>query len=375
MKRKFSTNSLMTFEFDFVLCICTVLISIIGLFAVYSATRSLGTNTNIIIQSSAFALGLILLVLACFFDYEQYIHIIKYIFIVCILLLISVLLIGQTGGWGARSWIRIGPVGIQPSEFVKAGFIITFSYHLSKVGDSINKPLILLGIAMHCIAPIILIMLQPDMGTMLVFVFMFLVMLFCAKISFKYIIPAIACGAVSIPVIYSFFLSEYQKQRIRVFLNPELDPLNAGYNVIQSKIAIGSGGLFGSGYLQGTQNQLGYLPTKYTDFIFSTIAEEAGFIGAAAVIVLLFIIIFRIFRIAKKADNLFGRYLCIGIGAMLLFHTFENIGMCMGIMPVTGIPLPFISYGGSSLVTNLFCVGIALSVSYHNKPRSIFEVY
>jgi len=375
LKRRFSTNSLMTFEFDFVLFFCTVILSVIGLFAVYSATRSLGTNSNIIIQSVAFALGMILLISACFFDYEQYIPLAKYIFIGCVGLLILVLIIGIAGGWGARSWLRIGAFSIQPSELAKAGFIITFSYHLSKVGDSINKPLMLVGLALHCIVPVILIMLQPDMGTTLVFIFTFLVMLFTAKLSYKIILPALGLGIVSVPVIYSFFLSEYQKRRIEVFLNPELDPLKDGYNVIQSKIAVGSGGFTGNGYMEGTQNQLSYLPTKYTDFIFSTIAEEAGFIGAAIVIILLLIIILRCFRTAKKADNLFGRYVCTGIGAMLLFHTFENVGMCMGLMPVTGIPLPFISYGGTSLLTNLLCIGIVMSVSYHNKPRSIFEVY
>lgn len=375
MKRRFSTNSLMTFEFDFVLFFATLIISIFGLFAVYSATRSLGTNSNIIIQSVAFTLGMILLILACFFDYEQFIPLAKYIFVGCVGLLILVLIIGIAGGWGARSWLRIGAFSLQPSELAKAGFIITFSYHLSKVGENINKPLILTGLAIHCIVPVVLILLQPDMGTALVFIFMFIVMLFAAKLSYKIIIPALGLGAVSIPIIYNFFLSDYQKRRIEVFLNPELDPLSGGYNVIQSKIAVGSGGLMGSGYMEGTQNQLGYLPTKYTDFIFSTIAEELGFIGATFVIILLLVIILRCFRTAKKADNLFGRYVCIGIGAMLLFHTFENIGMCMGLMPVTGIPLPFISYGGTSLITNLFCIGTVLSVSYHNKPRSIFEVY
>jgi len=365
----------MTFEFDVLLFICTIVISVIGLFAVYSATRTLGTNSNIIIQTVAFCLGMGLMIGACFFDYEQYIPLLKYIFIVCMGLLVLVLLLGRSGGWGAKSWLRIGSIGLQPSELAKAGFIITFAYHLSKVTDNINKPLVLMGLFAHCTAPIILIMMQPDLGTTLVFIFTFIVMLFTAKISYKYIIPVLSASVISIPFIYNFMLSDYQKTRIQVFLDPELDPLKGGYNVIQSKIAVGSGSMFGNGYLKGTQNQLGYLPTKYTDFIFSTIAEEFGFIGAMIIILLLFFIILRCFSVAKKADNLFGRYLCVGIGAMLLFHTFENIGMCMGLMPVTGIPLPFISYGGTSLVTNLFCVGIVLSVAYHNKPRSIFEVY
>ena len=375
MKRRFSNNSLMTFEFELMLFIAVIIISIIGLFSVYSATRSLGTNSNIISQCVAFGIGLALMIFACFFDYEQYIPLIKYILFACIVLLIAVLMIGIAGSWGARSWLRVGSIGIQPSELAKTGFILTFSYHLSKVTENINKPLILLGLMLHCLIPIVLIMMQPDLGTTLVFIFMFLVMMFTAKISYKYVIPVATAGVVSVPIIYYFVLSEYQQRRIQVFLDPELDPLKDGYNVIQSKIAVGSGGVFGAGYLEGTQNQLGYLPTKYTDFIFSTIAEEWGFFGALAVIFLLFFIIVKCFSVAKKADNLFGRYICTGVGAMLLFHTFENIGMCMGLMPVTGIPLPFISYGGTSLMTNMLSIGIVMSVAYHNKPRSIFEVY
>ena len=219
-----------------------------------------------------------------------------------------------------------------------------------------------------------LIMLQPDAGSAMVFIFMFICMIFSAKLSYKYIFPVMGAGLLAIPLIYNFVLDEFQKKRIQVFLNPELDPVGSGYNVLQSKIAVGSGGLFGKGFTKGTQNIMEYLPSKHTDFIFSIIAEEFGFIGAVLTILILFAIILRCFSVAKAADNLFGRFICTGIGAMFLFHTFENIGMCIGLMPVTGIPLPFISYGGTSLVTNMIAIGLVMSVAYHNKPRSIFEV-
>ena len=148
-----------------------------------------------------------------------------------------------------------------------------------------------------------------------------------------------------------------------------------GYNVIQSKIAVGSGQLWGKGYLQGTQNQMGYLPTKSTDFIFSVFSEEFGFVGAIVIVALLFWLIFRCFRAAQSSDNSYGRYIATGVGAMLLFHVFENVGMCIGLMPVTGIPLPFISYGGTSLITNMVAIGLVLSVTYHNKPRVRVDVY
>ena len=243
------------------------------------------------------------------------------------------------------------------------------------VEEDINKPLVIFGLILHLSVPVLLIMCQPDLGSMLVFLFMFACMLFAARLSWKYIVPVALGGVISLPFIYKYVLNEYQQKRIQVFFNPDLDPLNRGYNVIQSKIAVGSGQLWGKGYLQGTQNQLGYLPTKYTDFIFSVISEEFGFIGAALVALALFFIIWRCFKTAQLSSNLFGRYICVGTASMLLFHSFENMGMCIGLMPVTGIPLPFVSYGGTSMVTNMIAIGLVLSVAYHNKRRSVFDVY
>lgn len=341
---------------------------------VYSATRSFETYTNVIVQFAAWMLGFFGLIGLSFFDYEQFENMIKYIGGVCIALLLCVFAFGITGGWGARSWIRIGSIGIQPSEIAKVGFIITFSYHLSKVSSDINKPLVLLGLLIHLVVPAFLIMMQPDAGSTMVFVFIFAVMMFSAKLSYKYIFPVLTFGILSIPLIYNFILDDFQKKRIQVFLNPELDPTGSGYNVIQSKIAVGSGGIFGKGYLKGTQNMMEYLPSKHTDFIFSVIAEEFGFIGSIFVVFALFAVIFRCFSVGRKSHSLFGRFMCTGVGAMLLFHTFENIGMCVGLMPVTGIPLPFISYGGTSLLTNMLSVGLVMSVACHNRPRSGFEV-
>lgn len=360
---------------DWPLIIVTMCLSVFGIIVIYSATRTLDTNTNVIVQSISFAIGIGLLVLLQRFDYEQFKNMIKPIYIISVLMLVAVLIFGITGDWGARSWIRIGAIGIQPSEFAKICFIITFSYHLSMVEEDINKPLVIFGLILHLSVPVLLIMCQPDLGSMLVFLFMFACMLFAARLSWKYIVPVALGGVISLPFIYKYVLNEYQQKRIQVFFNPDLDPLNRGYNVIQSKIAVGSGQLWGKGYLQGTQNQLGYLPTKYTDFIFSVISEEFGFIGAALVVLALFFIIWRCFKTAQRSSNLFGRYICVGTASMLLFHSFENMGMCIGLMPVTGIPLPFVSYGGTSMVTNMIAIGLVLSVAYHNKRRSVFDVY
>ncbi len=379
MKRKKTTSNksraIVTKEFDWLLFALTLVLSIIGIIIIYSATRTTGSDTNVIVQSAAFLLGFGLMMFLCFFDYEQFANAVKYIYIFAVAILIIVLIFGTAGDWGAKSWIRFGSIGVQPAELAKICFILTFSYHLSKVEDRINDIRILLGLLLHIGVLLILIMLEPDLGSALVFMFMFACMLFVARISYKYVIAVLGLGAVSLPLIYKFVLSDYQRQRINVFFDPAIDPLGDGYNVIQSKIAVGSGQLWGRGYMQGTQNQMGYLPTKSTDFIFSVFSEEFGFVGAFAIVCLLFWVIFRCFNAAKKSDNSYGRYICTGVGAMLLFHVFENVGMCIGLMPVTGIPLPFISYGGTSLVTNMAAIGLVLSVVYHNKPRMRVDVY
>ena len=368
-------RSLVTKEFDWFLFLLTLTIALVGIVIIYSATRTTGSNSNVIVQSAAFCIGTGLMLFLCFFDYEQFINIVKYIYIFAVVILILVLIFGTAGDWGARSWIRFGPIGVQPAEFAKICFIITFSYHLSRVEENLNEFRVLLGLAAHLAILVGLIMLEPDLGSALVFLFMFACMLFVAKLSYKYIIPVLVLIGASLPLVYNFVLSNYQKQRINVFFDPNIDPLGDGYNVIQSKIAVGAGQLWGKGYLHGTQNQMGYLPTKSTDFIFSVFSEEFGFVGAIIIVCLLFLLIFRCFKAARKSDNLFGRFICTGVGAMFLFHVFENVGMCIGLMPVTGIPLPFISYGGTSLLTNMMAVGLVLSVTYHNKPRTRFDVY
>ncbi len=353
--------------FDKPLIILVCLLSIAGLFAIYSATYSYGTLSNVITQGGAFILGLGLMIVLTLFDYEQYQGLIKYIAGLAVVLLLIVLVVGQAGEWGAKSWIRLGPIGIQPAEIAKVAFIITFAYHLDAVHEKINKPLTLLGLIAHAAVPIGLILLQPDAGSAMVFIFIFIVMLFVAGISYKYIISAGVLGIISLPLIYNFLLDEYQKDRIRVFFNPESDPLFRGYNVIQSKIAVGAGRFFGCGYLKGTQTQMEFLPTKHTDFIFSVICEEFGLFGALVILTLLTLLIFRCIKTAREANSRFGKFIAVGVAAMFIFHVVENCGMCIGLTPVTGIPLPFISYGGTSLITYMIAVGLVMSVAYRSK--------
>ncbi len=219
--------------------------------------------------------------------------------------------------------------------------------------------------------PVLLIIKQPDYGTAIAFMLATALMLFVAGIDKKYIISIIAIIAILLPVAYNFILPEHAKTRIDVFLNPNLDPRGSGYNVIQSKLAIGSGQLFGMGILKGNQTQLGFLHPKTTDFIFSVIGEEMGFIIAGAVIILYVILITKAIQIAKTARDDLGSYIAMGIVGIFLFHMLENIGMTMGLLPITGVPLPFVSYGGSSLVTNFICIGLLLNISAR-RQKTIF---
>ena len=241
------------------------------------------------------------------------------------------------------------------------------------VKEKINDPKTLLLLLAHASAIIFLILLQPDYGTAMVFITITIIMLFVAKISWKYILGAGGVFALLAPILWFFVLKDFQKDRFFAFLNPEADPLGAGYHVTQSKIAIGSGQIFGKGLFSGIQTQLGHLPEKQTDFVFAVIGEELGFLGCIVVFALLISIILKCFQTAKKCDDLFSELICCGVGAMFLFHTLENVGMCIGIMPVTGIPLPFISYGGSSMLTSLAAIMLVLNTQkntiFKNKSK------
>ena len=350
-------------KLDYVLIAMTVVLASFGLLVIYSATRSLDSGfRQMLVQTLAMVLGIIFMFVLASIDYENYTDYVKYIYAGSIAVLVFVLIFGEgKEETGANSWIRIAGIGVQPSELVKIAFAITFSTHLAKVKDDINSFKVICGLFLHFAILAGLVIIQNDTGTALVFLFMFLMMLFVAGISYKYVFIAAGGLAAMLPLAW-FLLADYQKNRILVFLNPERDAKGAGFQVLQSKIAIGSGGFMGRGYLQGPQNQLAMLPEKDTDFIYGVVGEEFGFIGAVLVLFLLVLIIIRCIYIAQKAKNDMGSYICIGVAAMFTFHTFENICMCIGLMPVTGIPLPFVSYGGSSVATNFMAVGLVLSV-------------
>jgi len=320
------------------------------------------SNPYVKTQTLAFLLGFFAVFLLIFIDYEVYGNLYLLIYAVSNILLVAVLLFGfGEDQWGARSWLSVGPITFQPSEIAKIGIIISLSKFIDKNESTLNHPLTLLKILAFAGFPIFLILLQPDFGTAMVMVFFISIMLFISGISIKYIVSAVVLGIISLPIMYSN-LEEFQLNRIRVFFNPSLDPQGAGYQVLQSKIAIGSGKLFGRGLFEGVQNQYGFLPAKETDFIFAVIGEELGLIGGLILIFLYAVLLYRMIKLSKNALDTFGSLMVIGFTGMILFHIFENIGMTIGLTPVTGIPLPFISYGGTFMLVNMICIGLSLNV-------------
>lgn len=355
-------------NFDTPLFFACFALSVIGILLVSSATSSYGTYKLIIVQSGALILGMIFCFAIAFWDYEFLSTKYIYIFGLNIFLLVLVLIIGIGGEEvGGNSWIDLGFIKFQPSEIVKIGYIICFAVQLDRCKDDINNPKNVILFILHFAVILGLILLQPDFGTGMVFMAIFVGMLFVARISYKYILGALILGVGALPLIWNFFLSNYQKDRIRVFINPELDPMGSGYQVIQSKIAVGSGGFTGDGLFNGVQTQLGYLPAKHTDFIFSVAGEELGFLGSVLIIAIMIFIILRCFYIAINAKNSLGGFIATGIGMMLFAQSFENIGMTIGLMPVTGITLPFLSYGGSSMLTTYIAIGIVLNIKIRHK--------
>ena len=357
---------------DYGLLICVLVLLAIGLVALYSATQ----NSDFVEfrkQIMWIGISIPIMIIIIFIDYETIAKISPILYICSIVSLIAVLFTKPING--ATSWFSIGSVSIQPAEFAKIIIIITLSYCISKMqsGNLSKKTKVLsvLGIMVALIIPILLIVKQPDYGTAAAFIIAIVLMLFISGIKKRYIIIAMILIVVLVPILYLYVLPQHAKTRIDVFLNPNLDPRGAGYNVIQSKLAIGSGEFLGMGVLKGNQTQLGFLYPKTTDFIFAVIGEEMGFVVAAVVIIAYVVLITRTIYIAKTAKNNLGSYISIGIAGIFLFHMLENIGMTMGLLPITGVPLPFVSYGGSSLLTNLIMIALLLNIS-GRRQKAIF---
>ena len=352
--------------------ISAILLCIVGFVALYSASQQLDLE-YLKRQIIWFGISIVIMIITMFINYETLSKLSPFFYGFAILALIAVLFTRSING--ANSWFNIGFFSFQPAEVAKVSVILFLASVMVKIQErgkqEINvfwKLLIVLSVVF---VPIFLIILQPDYGTAAAYLIAMILMLFVSGIDRKYIITAILLVIVMVPLLYMFVLPEHAKKRIDVFLNPEADPKGSGYNVIQSKIAIGAGELTGMGILNGNQTQLGYLSPKTTDFIYSVIGEEMGFVVAGAVVLIYVTLITRALYVAKTAKDDLGSYIAAGISGIFLFHMTENIGMTMGLFPITGVPLLFISYGGSSMITSFICIGLLLNIS-GNRKKTIF---
>jgi rod shape determining protein RodA len=418
-------------RFDYYLFLVMVLLIAIGCLMIYSAVYGGPAKSPLYARQAVYALlGMGVIIVVMGINYHLFNQYGKWIYLFSLLLLVFALFFGKSAG-GAKRWIGIGNFTFQPAEFAKLGLIIVLAQYLTNYPEGIKRISGLIVPFLLTFAPITLIMMQPDLGSALVFVAIFLAMLYLGGARIIYLVSFISMGilALGIPLLLSLdsqnktflsrtfgnlwstlgllviivgaialisyilsrlrfrirvnhflfaslvvcsgimlsypvkvILKEYQKMRLICFIKPSIDPLGAGYHIIQSQISIGSGGLLGKGLFAGTQGKLGFLPAQHTDFIFSLLSEEIGFVGSAFLILLFSILLLRGIRIACLARNRFGSLLAGGIVALLLFQITVNLGMTMGIMPITGLPLPFVSCGGSALITFMAGAGILLNI-------------
>lgn len=356
-------------KFDWLLFLSTTFLSIYGLFVLYSAFS--GNFSEIKSQIIASILGFSFIILICTMDLDVLKKAAYPIYGVSLSLLILTIFLGQGAErWGSNSWLIIGPVQIQPSEITKIGIIFALAAYLEKYKDEINNPSRLIKTLIFAFLPIVFILLQPDFGTAMVYIFFIAVMLFLAGLSWKWIV-----GLLAMAVLGALFLllnlKGYKADRIHDFLDPSRDTSGSGWQQQQGLIAIASGMLSGRGFMQGTQAQYGYIPEKESDFIFSVLAEELGFIGAILMLIAFVIMIYRLLTISKNSRNSFISLMVAGICAMFFVHIFENVAMTIGLMPVTGIPLPFFSSGGTFLLICFINIGLALSASMQKSSYDI----
>jgi rod shape determining protein RodA len=356
-------------DFDWLIFASVIILVVLGVAVIYSTSYNDPANKNLALYQGIYALiGFAVAFLLASIDYRAIKSYYLILYLIGIALLLIVLVLGKTV-YGATRWINLGFFQLQPSEIFKLILILFLAKFLSDQTYELNIKRIILIIFLIFI-PAVLILLEPDLGTTLVLVVIMIGMIIVAGARKIYLFGLGILTIIALPLSW-FLMRDYQKQRILTFFNPASDPFGAGYNVLQSIIAVGSGGILGRGLGQGSQSQLNFLPIKHTDFIFAVFAEELGFIGAIILLLLFVILLLRIIRAAKIASDNFGMLIAVGISMMFIFQILVNIGMNIGIMPVTGIPLPFVSYGGTSLIVNLAAMGILFSIILRHR-RLVF---
>ncbi|MFZ5914157.1 MAG: rod shape-determining protein RodA [Pseudomonadota bacterium] len=311
-----------------------------------------------------FAAGVVIMLCVALTDIRHWMRLAYPVYAVSLVLIIWVEIAGEIG-MGAQRWIDLGLIQLQPSELMKIAVVMVYARYFHSLNPGrISHPVALLWPLFLVLAPVALVMRQPDLGTAVLLMAGAGGMLFLLGVSKYYFLAGIAAVSAALPIAWTL-LHDYQRNRILTFLNPELDPLGAGYHIMQSKIAFGSGGVFGKGYMQGTQSHLDFLPEMQTDFVFTMLAEELGMIGALALVSLFAMVIIYCYILALRIRHQFGRLIVLGVMLNFFLYVFINMAMVMGLIPVVGIPLPFVSYGGTAMLTLLFGFGLILSASVH----------
>ena len=349
-----------------------LVLTFIGFMALYSAA---GANFDLWAKKQAlkFSISFVLLFIIAFIDMRIWFKYAYQIFALSLLLLFSVEIFG-TFGLGARRWIKIFNISIQPSELVKVTLILFLAkYYQNLRYDRIHLKMELIIPIISVILPCFLVLIQPDLGTAVLIFLLGVIIIFLAGIRIWKFMLSFIIGVIMMPIMWIYVLKDYQKLRLKSFLNPELDPLGTGYHLIQSKIALGSGGLYGKGFLKGTQAYLNYLPEKQTDFIFTLIGEEFGFIGTIFILLLYIVMIAICFYISFKSFSKFGRLVSLGIGTNLFLYVIFNTAMVTGLMPVVGVPLPLLSYGGSVMFSVMISFGLLMNTNIYNYQDKILR--
>ena len=357
-------------NFDYTLLIVSIILIIYGILMIASATAGAidpTLATRVQSQEIFAVVGVVVMIVLAAVDYRLLTSTYLWIYGAIVLFLGIGGILGVEGEAGAQSWLNFGIAGFQPSELAKILLIIVLAQQLNLNADKIGRLGTILKSLAFVAVPVFFIFIQPDLGITILVLVVWFVMVWTAGMRWQHIALFIVIALIMAPVLWGQ-MEDYQRSRIAVFISPGSDP-DAFFNINQALTAIANGGLLGKGYLQGTQTQLRFLRVRHTDFIFAVIAEELGFVGAMAVLLLIGIVLFRVLRAARLADDLAGRLLCIGVATVIFFQTLVSIGMNVRLMPVTGLTLPFISSGGSSLVTLMFGLGLVESVVIRQNPR------
>ena len=360
-----AAEKLRSISWGLVVLICLVVGSGVGV--LYSAANG-NVQPWAAKQMMRFAIALVPMLAAALLDIRYWLRAAYWIYAATLVLVIAVDLRGFIG-MGAQRWIDLGFIQLQPSELMNVALVLALARYFHRLAnEDLTRVRHLIAPALMVLLPVALVLKQPDLGTAIVLLLGGAILFFLAGVRLRVFAVMMAAGGAAIPLVWRF-LRDYQKNRIYTFLDPDSDPLGAGYHILQSKIALGSGGLFGKGFLLGTQSHLNFLPEKQTDFIFTTLAEEFGLIGGLTLLGLYTMIIGYGFAIALRSANHFGRLVSLGIACNFFLYVFINIAMVMGIIPVVGVSLPLISYGGTAMLAAMFGFGLILNVSVHREVR------